>query len=131
MTKMSESPQPNLYIVDTREPSELQAKGTIPHALNVPVNTHPEAFGLPPDEFRLLFGFDLPDPGTSVLVMFCRAGVRAKEAAGLARDAGYPYVGMYPGSWLDWEKNEGRTEQYEPKGRIWLEGNEVADPGQK
>lgn len=37
-------------------------------------------------------------------MFFCKAGVRSKAAASLARQAGYENVGEYPGSWLEWEK---------------------------
>ena len=55
------------------------------------------------------------------MVTFCKAGVRAASATALARDAGYKKVIVYPGSWLDWTKRNGRTERYEPKGQVWGE----------
>jgi rhodanese-related sulfurtransferase len=42
-------------------------------------------------------------------VFYCKAGVRSRAAAELARQAGWEKVGEYPGSWLDWEKNGGPT----------------------
>jgi 3-mercaptopyruvate sulfurtransferase SseA len=106
--------------LDTREPAELQSTGTIPDALNIPITTHPNAFLLPEEEFSHRFGFPKPDPrGDSVMVMFCRAGVRAASAAALAKDAGYKKVIVYPGSWLDWSKRNGQTERDEPQGEVW------------
>lgn len=51
----------------------------------------------------------------SNLVFYCKAGVRAKAAAQLAVQAGYDpeKVGVYEGSWLDWEKKGGRVEKWE------------------
>lgn len=39
--------------------------------------------------------------------MYCKAGVRSRAAAGLARQAGWEKVGEYQGSWLDWASNGG------------------------
>ncbi|WEW58357.1 Thiosulfate sulfurtransferase rdl2, mitochondrial [Emydomyces testavorans] len=52
------------------------------------------------------------------LVFYCRAGVRAKTAAELAVQAGYERerIGVYDGSWLDWEKRGGRVERWEGNG---------------
>lgn len=36
--------------------------------------------------------------------------MRSRAAAELARQAGWNKVSEYPGSWLDWTKNEGATE---------------------
>ena len=43
--------------------------------------------------------------------------MRAKAAAQLAVQAGYDprRIGVYMGSWLDWEKNGGRVEKWEPE----------------
>ena len=41
----------------------------------------------------------------SEVVLYCKAGVRSKAAAGMAKEAGYVKVGEYSGSWMDWERN--------------------------
>lgn len=48
-------------------------------------------------------------------MFYCKAGVRAKAAAQLAVQAGYDpeKVGIYEGSWLDWEKRGGKVEKWE------------------
>ena len=56
-----------------------------------------------------MYGFDRP-PKDAHLVFYCKAGVRARAAAGLARHAGWESVGQYPGSWLDWEERKGPVE---------------------
>ncbi len=43
-------------------------------------------------------------------MFYCRAGVRSRAAAGLAKQAGWENVSEYAGSWLDWEKNGGERE---------------------
>lgn len=68
------------------------------------------------------FGFPKPgvdadaDAGADAeLVFYCKAGVRAKAAAELAVKAGYEAgrIGVYDGSWLDWEKRGGRVDKWE------------------
>lgn len=56
-----------------------------------------------------MYGYARP-PKDASLVFYCKAGVRAKAAAGLAQHAGWESVGEYPGSWLDWDKNKGPIE---------------------
>lgn len=49
------------------------------------------------------------------MVFYCRAGVRAKTAAELAARAGYDRnrIGVYEGSWLDWEARKGRVVRWD------------------
>lgn len=56
-----------------------------------------------------MYGFERP-PKDAELLFYCKAGVRARTAAHLAKHAGWNNVGEYPGSWLDWEKNRGPVE---------------------
>ena len=108
--------------LDVREPNELKSTGTIPTSLNIPIVTNPNAFHLPPDQFRDLFGFEKPateGPDAPELVFYCKAGVRGRAAAQLAKDAGYKSIGDYAGSWLDWADKGGRTEEYDGSGEIW------------
>ncbi|PGH16828.1 hypothetical protein AJ79_01472 [Helicocarpus griseus UAMH5409] len=55
------------------------------------------------------------EEGKADLVFYCKAGVRARAMAELAVKAGYDKgrVGVYEGSWLDWEKRGGRVERWE------------------
>lgn len=57
-----------------------------------------------------MYGFERPSKDKE-LMFYCKAGVRARAAAGLAKHAGWDKVGEYPGSWLDWEKQQGPVEQ--------------------
>ena len=62
------------------------------------------------DEFEDRFGFARP-PRDAELVFYCKAGVRSRAAAGLARDAGWLRVGEYPGSWIEWAERGGEVEK--------------------
>ncbi|KAK4100827.1 Rhodanese-like protein, partial [Parathielavia hyrcaniae] len=95
---------------DVREPHELKESGRIPGALNIPVTSAPDSFHISDDEFEDRFGYPRPARDAEV-VMYCRAGVRSRAAAGLASDAGWEKVGEYPGSWLDWFEKGGKVER--------------------
>ena len=92
-------------MVDVREPSEFEG-GAIPTAVNVPIASSPDALVMPAHEFEDKFGFEKPRVDQEV-VFYCKAGVRSHAAAEVARQAGYPRVAEYRGSWLDWVKNGG------------------------
>ncbi|KAI1476322.1 Rhodanese-like protein [Daldinia eschscholtzii] len=112
---ISSSPgsKPKVTIIDTREPSELSSTGRIPGALNIPIASAPESFHIPADDFADRFGFERPPPDGSAgdIVFYCKAGVRSRAAAQLARLAGWKNVGEYPGSWLDWVAKGGKIER--------------------
>jgi rhodanese-related sulfurtransferase len=57
-----------------------------------------------------MHGFERPHKDAH-LIFYCKAGVRAKTAAGLARHAGWTNIGDYPGSWLDWDARNGPVER--------------------
>lgn len=100
---------PNM-LLDTREPGELNDTGRIPGAINIPVTTSPDGFFLPNEEFEDRFGFVRPSRDTEV-IFYCKAGVRSRAAAGLAKEAGWTKVGEYPGSWKDWAEKGGAVER--------------------
>ncbi|KAJ5374039.1 hypothetical protein N7517_006045 [Penicillium concentricum] len=109
-----------IILIDVREPAELQGTGIIPSAVSIPLASQPDALYLTPDEFETRFGFAKPDPTESEgepaqMVFYCKAGVRAKTAAQMAVQAGYDpaNIGVYAGSWLDWERNGGKVEKWE------------------
>jgi rhodanese-related sulfurtransferase len=93
-----------------REPSELQQTGRIPTAINIPITTSPDSFHISEDEFEDRFGFPRPARDAEV-VFYCRAGVRSRGAAGLARDNGWTNIGEYPGSWIEWEGKGGKVQK--------------------
>ncbi|OTA97265.1 hypothetical protein M434DRAFT_391979 [Hypoxylon sp. CO27-5] len=105
-------PKPKVTIIDTREPSELSQTGRIPGALNIPIVSAPDSFHIGADEFRDRYGFERPDPEEDgEIVFYCKAGVRSRAAAEIAKAAGYKNVGEYPGSWLDWVEKGGKVER--------------------
>lgn len=65
---------------------------------------------MPAHEFEDKFGFEKPSADKE-LVFYCKAGVRSSAAAQLAQQIGYKNVSEYRGSWLDWQKNGGKTER--------------------
>lgn len=65
---------------------------------------------MPEEDFEDSYGFPRPDKDAEV-VFYCKAGVRSRAAASLAKEAGWTSVGEYPGSWLDWESNGGQVER--------------------
>lgn len=56
------------------------------------------------------FGWEKPGPGVGV-VFYCKAGVRSRVAARMARGAGWGEegggVGEYAGSWDEWKARGG------------------------
>ncbi|KAI1470460.1 Rhodanese-like protein [Daldinia caldariorum] len=110
------SSSPKVTIIDVREPTELVATGRIPGALNVPIGSAPDSFHIPAAEFAARYGFERPPSadgaaGAGEVVFYCKAGVRSRAAAQIARDAGWKNVGEYPGSWLDWVAKGGKIER--------------------
>ncbi|KAL4937187.1 Rhodanese-like domain-containing protein [Aspergillus oleicola] len=115
------SPQRSLILVDVREPAEMKSTGVIPSAIAVPIASQGDALFLTPEEFETRFGY--PKPGADAkegvdIVFYCKAGVRARAAAQMAVQAGYDAdrIGVYNGSWLDWEENGGRVQKWDGEG---------------
>ncbi|KAI5861890.1 Rhodanese-like domain-containing protein [Durotheca rogersii] len=116
-------------LIDVREPDELAQTGRIPGALNVPVGSAPDSWHVSAAEFRDRFGFERPsapapasapasadadadaDADPPELVFYCKAGVRSRAAAQIAREAGFPRVAEYPGSWNEWAARGGAVER--------------------
>ncbi|KAF2732142.1 Rhodanese-like protein [Polyplosphaeria fusca] len=109
VAKLIQSPESTTspLLVDVREPNEFAA-GAIPTAINIPITSQPDALLLPADEFEDRFGFAKPDTEREV-VFYCKAGVRSRAAAGVARAGGYEKVGEYRGSWMDWVGKGGKV----------------------
>jgi rhodanese-related sulfurtransferase len=111
IASLSSSPDPSRILIDVREPSELKTTGTIPTSRNVPLNSSPDSFFLPAEEFEDKYGFERPGDDVEV-IFYCKAGVRSRAAAQLARHAGFGgTVSEYSGSWMDWEGNGGAVQK--------------------
>lgn len=74
------------------------------------MSSQPDAWFISEDEFEDRFGFDRPSQDVEI-VMYCKAGVRSRAAAGLARQGGWENVGEYQGSWLDWAGSGGKIDR--------------------
>ncbi|KAI0185658.1 Rhodanese-like domain-containing protein [Xylaria flabelliformis] len=107
---LSSQDPPKPTLIDVREPHELGSTGRIPGAVNIPITTSPDSFHITPSEFEERFGYDRPEKDAEV-VFYCKAGVRSRAAAGLAREAGWTNVGEYPGSWNEWSGKGGDVEK--------------------
>lgn len=99
-----------------REPGEVASTGRIPGAVNIPITTSPDSFHISAEEFEDRFGFERPaapspDSTENEVVFYCKAGVRSRAAAGIAREAGWKKVGEYPGSWVEWSAKGGKIER--------------------
>ena len=106
---LTAAPSADRILIDVREPSELKSSGKIPGARNLPINSSPDGLFLSAEDFEDRFGFPKPNP-TDELIFYCKAGVRSRSAAGLARMAGWDQVGEFPGSWKEWEQRGGKVE---------------------
>ncbi|KAI0425550.1 Rhodanese-like domain-containing protein [Xylaria sp. FL1042] len=107
---LTTTPSPKPTLIDVREPSELSSTGWIPGALNIPITTSPDSFNISAEEFEDRFGFARPEKDAEV-VFYCKAGVRSRAAAGMAREAGWKDVGEFPGSWVEWHGKGGDVER--------------------
>ena len=96
--------------IDAREPGELEQTGRIPGSINIPITSSPDSFHIKAEDFEDRFGFPPPDKDAEV-VFYCKAGVRSRAAAGLAKDAGWTNVAEYPGSWVDWVGKGGKIQR--------------------
>ncbi|KAI8945835.1 Rhodanese-like domain-containing protein [Xylaria longipes] len=107
---LSTQDRPKPTLIDVREPSELASTGNIPGAVNIPITTSPDSFHISASEFEDRYGFERPEKDAEV-VFYCKAGVRSRAAAGIAREAGWTNVGEYPGSWIEWSGKGGDVER--------------------
>ncbi|MCJ1474483.1 hypothetical protein MMC13_003141 [Lambiella insularis] len=108
---LTASPSPTRVLIDVRTPSET-ASGLIPTAKILNITANPEGLFLSPEEFEERFGWEKPQKDAEIL-FYCKAGVRSRVAARMARDAGYEHVGEFPGSWDEWVQKGGKI------GREW------------
>ncbi|PFH34373.1 rhodanese family domain-containing protein [Besnoitia besnoiti] len=88
------------FLLDVREPSELQELGFIPGATNVPLNRLEEAFLMEPQAFEKEFHSVKPDPDVA-LVVYCQRGMRSTKGCGILARLGLRSLN-YRGSYADW-----------------------------
>ncbi|XP_011695310.1 PREDICTED: heat shock protein 67B2-like isoform X2 [Wasmannia auropunctata] len=103
---LKDQKNPEVLIVDVREPSEIQETGKLPGSINVPMNNLQELVNLSDDEFLNKYGKSKPSKETKI-VFSCRSGMRAKRAKESLQGLGYTQAHFYLGSWMEWaEKQE-------------------------
>ncbi|CAL8126836.1 unnamed protein product [Orchesella dallaii] len=96
---------PAVLLLDVREKSELQTDGKIDSSKNIPVGEVSTALKMSDADFKEKYGFSKPK-SSSDIVIHCKAGIRAANAAKVFIDSGYANVQVYPGI-LDWVENGG------------------------
>jgi rhodanese-related sulfurtransferase len=72
--------------------------GNIPSSVNVPLSNFEKALDMDDSDFLRAYGFRKPKKDQK-MIFYCKAGVRAGSAAGLAKDKGWKNVRNYPGSY--------------------------------
>lgn len=72
--------------------------GSIPSSVNVPLSNFEKALDMDESDFLRAYGFRKPGKDQK-MIFYCKAGVRAGSAAGLAKDKGWKNVRNYPGSY--------------------------------
>ncbi|TEY79739.1 hypothetical protein BOTCAL_0042g00400 [Botryotinia calthae] len=110
MQKLTSAPHPDTHIIDVRTPLEVQQTGRIPSAVNISITSYPDAFSISEEEFEDRFGFERPGKEERC-VFYCKAGVRSRAAAQIARGNGWSKVGEFEGSWLEWSAKGGEVEK--------------------
>ncbi|XP_050045251.2 rhodanese domain-containing protein CG4456-like isoform X1 [Dermacentor andersoni] len=98
-------------VIDVREPQELIEDGRIKGFINIPLKDVQQAFSMRPEEFKLHYNADKPDPKKDV-IFSCRSGRRAVMAAEKLQELGtYHKIKVYPGSFQDWVLHNGEFTQ--------------------
>nr|CAI5851035.1 unnamed protein product [Callosobruchus analis] len=87
--KFGNQPSKDVYIIDVREPSELQETGVIPSSINIPLGELETALkDLTDNQFRDKFGREKPDK-QSLIIYSCLKGGRSAKAQELSQQLGY------------------------------------------
>lgn len=90
---------PDLFVIDVREPSELEENGHIPGAVNIPVKTIVDNMALIPA--------DLDAP----IIVYCKSGTRSTFAWSILNMLGYTNVRNMTAGMDGWLKAELPTEE--------------------
>ncbi|KAI8928888.1 Rhodanese-like domain-containing protein [Entophlyctis helioformis] len=93
------APNPNIVLIDVREPSET-AQGMIPTAKHIPVGALDDAFRLDASTFKATHGFDKPTNDQDIVV-YCRSGRRSGMATQTLLSHGFK-VKDFSGGWISW-----------------------------
>ncbi len=93
--KMRNSGEPP-FLLDVREPFELQAHGRVPGVVNIPLGQ------------IVARQRELPATGTTPIVAICQSGARSQKAAETLARLGYNEVYSLDGGTLGWQANARR-----------------------
>lgn len=91
----------------------------------MPLTSNPDAFALSADDFFDRFGFVRPgtareeggdgeeeeEEGVEEVIFYCKAGVRSRAAARMAREWVGVRAGDMRGGWMEWEGRGGEVER--------------------
>ncbi|KEG12003.1 Heat shock protein 67Bb [Trypanosoma grayi] len=89
------------HLIDVRGQDEVQVTGLIPLAINIPLDQLECA--LKNDQESFLNKYEAPKPlHSETLVMYCKMGSRAEQAAAIATQCGYHNTEVYLGGWDEW-----------------------------
>ncbi|CAL4130415.1 unnamed protein product [Meganyctiphanes norvegica] len=95
-----------LILIDVRCREEASQEGQIPGSFCVPATTIKLAADLTQEEFKERYGFDKPSK-EAPLVLYCKTGVRSKNAYEQLTALGFTNHRHYSGSLIDWQNNGG------------------------
>lgn len=97
---------PEAYLIDVRNPDELERTGVIPASINIPLPELEAALSKSNDEFKA--AYKRPKPKEDSYIIFsCLAGGRAQRATEQAIANGFVNAKAYKGSWTEWAQKEG------------------------
>lgn len=116
IAQKSESPDPNVVILDARSPAEYTGAdvraakgGHVPNAVNLDwtrslTDAEPKVWK-PAAELRKQFAEAGVKPGSQVIT-YCQTGVRAAHSLFTLRLLGYDGLKNFDGSWQEWGNNK-------------------------
>ncbi|XP_066923177.1 thiosulfate:glutathione sulfurtransferase-like isoform X1 [Clytia hemisphaerica] len=91
-----------MYIIDVREPMEVEFDGKIPGSVLIPAGEIEDALRLPDEAFEKVYGYPKPPEDGEDVVVYCAAGVRSLRATLLLRSLGYEETRSLAGGIKAW-----------------------------
>jgi rhodanese-related sulfurtransferase len=99
-----------VLLVDVREPFEVQTYGSIPTAINIPMNEADKELFLSPELFRQKYGKNISKD--KKIIFYCRSGTRSEAVVKSAFDKGFVNAINYKGSALEWADIDMNVKKY-------------------
>ncbi|CAG0913752.1 unnamed protein product [Notodromas monacha] len=98
---------PDSYvIIDVRKPTEVEERGRLPRAVNLPLGEIEEAMQLSTEDFEKKYHFPKVACNNDGIILYCCRGYRATEAKDKFKKLGIKCVQVYSG-YLDYVENGG------------------------